>query len=168
MQIGNRPSTSPAPTEEILHESEGLLGQHTGREPGLGMQSRIRVGEESAIAPLRIGSAIDNAPDLGPTQGGGTHRTRLKRDIESAIRQILAIQMLGGSRDGLHLGMGRNIAETLGKIMGARYDAVVADYDGPDRHLPLRSGESGLIEGHAHETLVALGISLVKHRPPPS
>ena len=89
---------------------------------------------------LIVGSTINYAGYLGPPYRTGTHGAGLNGDIECAVGKVFAAKGIGSSGDGLHLGMGRNIAERLGEIMGARYHAVLAYYYCPDGNLARLQG----------------------------
>ena len=89
---------------------------------------------------LIVGSTIDYAGNLGPPYRAGTHGAGLNGDIECAVGKVLATKGIGSSGDGLHLGMGGNIAERLGEIVGARNDAVLAYYYCPNGYLACLQG----------------------------
>ena len=74
---------------------------------------------------------------LRPTQGTGTHHTRLDGDVEGAVLQILAAKLVGSHSNGLHLGMRRRVAEGLGEVVGPCHNVVVTHHDGSDGHFAL-------------------------------
>ena len=89
---------------------------------------------------LIVGSTIDYARNLGPPYSTSTHGAGLNGDIKCAVGEVFAAKGIGSSGDGLHLGMGRNIAECLGEIVGAGYDAIFAYYYCPDGNLARLQG----------------------------
>ena len=52
-----------------------------------------------------VGSTINNATYLRPSDCTGTHGTRLKSNVECAVGQIFSTQSIGRRRNGLHFGV---------------------------------------------------------------
>ena len=94
--------------EEGLHEFAALGLKDAGGDGGLGMEG---VRGEEVIATLIVLTAIDDAGDLRPADGAGTHGAGLDGDVEGAIGEVLASKGVGSGGDGLHLCMGSDIAE---------------------------------------------------------
>ena len=67
---------------------------------------------------LIVGSTINYAGNLGPPYRSGTHGAGFNGDIECAVGKVFAAKSIGSGSDGLHLGMGGDIAERLGEIVG--------------------------------------------------
>ena len=112
-------------------------------------------GSYVVIATLVVGRAIDDASQLGPAKGAGTHRTRFDGDVERAVGQVFTAQLVGGSGDGLHLGVGGDVAERLRQVVGAGNNAVLAYDDRANGYLSLAIGSLGLREGALHVVFVA-------------
>ena len=87
------------------------------------------------IAAFIVGRTIDYAGNLSPAYGSGTHGAGLNGYIEGAIGEVLAAKGVGCRGYGLHLGMGCNIAECLGKIVGARYNTVFTNHNCSNGYL---------------------------------
>ena len=73
--------------EEGLHEFAAVGLKNAGGDGGLGMES---VRGEEVIATLIILTAIDDAGDLRPADGAGTHGAGLDCDVECAVGKIFA------------------------------------------------------------------------------
>ena len=64
--------------EEVLHQLSAFLLQNTANDAAFGMQgmrSMVR------IAPFFVTTAIDDAGNLAPSQGPGTHHAGLNSDV---------------------------------------------------------------------------------------
>ena len=146
--------------EEGLHEFAAVRFEDAGGDGGLGMESTR--GEE-VIATLIVLTAVDDARDLCPADGAGTHGAGLDGDVESAIGEVLASKGVGSGGDGLHLGMGSNIAEGLREVVGPRDDAVLAYHHGTDGYLAGFEGRLGLVERHTHVAFVLFLLLFVNH-----
>ena len=106
------------------------------------------------ISSFLVGTAIDDSGYLSPTYRSSTHRAGLDGDVERAVGEILAAQRVGCSCDGLHLGMGRDVAERLCQIVRTGDDAVLAHDDGTDGDFTSFKGCQGFVERHLHVALV--------------
>ena len=146
--------------EEGLHEFAAVGLKNAGVDGGLGMESTR--GEE-VIATLIILTAIDDAGDLRPADGAGTHGAGLVGDVEGAIGEVLAAKGVGSGGDGLHLGMGSDIAEGFREVVGTRDDAVLAYHHGTDGYLAGFEGRLGLVERHTHVAFVLFLLLFVNH-----
>ncbi len=146
--------------EEGLHEFAAVRFEDAGGDGGLGMESTR--GEE-VIATLIVLTAVDDARDLCPADGAGTHGAGLDGDVESAIGEVLATKGVGSGGDGLHLGMGSDIAEGLREVVGPRDDAVLAYHHGTDGYLAGFEGRLGLVERHTHVAFVLFLLLFVNH-----
>lgn len=109
-----------------------------------------------AEASLLIGCAVDEAGELCPADGSGTHHARFHGHIECAAREILATREVGGRRNGLHFGMGRHVVQHLREVMGARNDAFARRYHASHRNLACTGSGLGLLQSHAHQPDVGL------------
>ena len=89
---------------------------------------------------LVIRSTINYAGYLGPPYRTGTHGAGLNGDIECAVGKVFAAKGIGCGGDGLHLGMGGDIAERLGEIVSTRNDTVLAYYYRPNGYLARLQG----------------------------
>lgn len=115
-----------------MHEFATFLFKNTRRDRRFGVQGPRGV---ELIAALRVGSAIDHPRHLRPTQGSGTHHTRLYGDVERTVLQVLTAQLIGCRSECLHFCMCRHIAKGLREVMCTGNDTVLADHDGTDRNL---------------------------------
>ena len=104
-----------------------------------------------AVATLLVGRSVDDARNLCPTDGTGTHGAWFHRDVERAVGEVFPAKGIGGSRYRLHLGMGGNVVESFGEVVGAGYYPVAAYYYCADGYLAFVIGGLGLDEGLAHE-----------------
>ena len=89
---------------------------------------------------LIIRSTINHAGYLGPPYRTGTHGAGLNGDVKGAIGEVLAAKGIGCGGDGLHLGMGGDIAERLSKIVGTGYHAVFANHNCTNGYLARLEG----------------------------
>ncbi|MNM67677.1 hypothetical protein D3C81_792130 [compost metagenome] len=64
-----------------------------------------------------------------------THRARLQRDVEAAVKQSPGPEMLAGLADRNHLGMGGTIVGALTEIVATSNDVVTSDDDRTNRHF---------------------------------
>jgi hypothetical protein len=62
--------------------------------------------------------------------------------------------VVGGGREGEHLGVGRGVLKGFAAVVPAGDDPPVVDDDGPDRHLALVLGSEGFVDGGPHEAFV--------------
>ena len=124
------------------------------------MHGLWRIG---VIAPFLVETAVDNAWNLCPADGTGTHNTRLDGDVERTLGEILSAQQVGGRGDGLHLGMGRHVAERLREVMATGDDTVLAHHDGADGYLAFLIGHTGLVERPLHVEFVFFLLFLFNH-----
>ena len=146
--------------EEGLHEFATVGLKNAGGDSGLGMES---VRGEEVIATLIVLTAVDDARDLCPADGAGTHGAGLDGDVEGAIGEVLAAKGVGSGGDGLHLGMGCYIAECLGEVVGTRDDAIFAYHHGADGYLAGFESSLGLVERHTHVAFVFFLLLFVNH-----
>ena len=124
------------------------------------MHGLWRIG---VIAPFLVETAVDNAWNLCPADGTGTHNTRLDGDVERTLGEILSAQQVGGRGDGLHLGMGRHVAERLREVMATGDDTVLAHHDGADGYLAFLKGHTGFVERPLHVEFVFFQLFLLNH-----
>ena len=124
------------------------------------MHGLWRIG---VIAPFLVETAVDDAWDLRPADGTGTHHTRFDGDVEGALGEILPAQQVGSRGDGLHLGVGRDVAERLREVVATGDDTVLAHHDGTNGYLPLLIGHSGLVECPLHVEFVFFLLFLFNH-----
>jgi len=124
------------------------------------MHGLWRIG---VIAPFLVETAVDNAWNLCPADGTGTHNTRLDGDVERTLGEILSAQQVGGRGDGLHLGMGRHVAERLREVMATGDDTVLAHHDGTDGYLAFLIGHTGFVERPLHVEFVFFLLFLFNH-----
>ena len=133
--------------EEGLHEFAAVGLKDAGGDGGLGMEG---VRGEEVIATLIILTAVDDARDLRPADGAGTHGAGLDGDVEGAIGEVLAAKGVGSGGDSLHLGMGSNIVERLRQIMGTGHNTIFAYHDAADGYLTFVEGALCLVQGKPH------------------
>ena len=124
------------------------------------MHGLWRIG---VIAPFLVETAVDNAWNLCPADGTGTHNTRLDGDVERTLGEILSAQQVGGRGDGLHLGMGRHVAERLREVMATGDDTVLAHHDGADGYLAFLKGHTSFVERPLHVEFVFFLLFLFNH-----
>ena len=123
--------------EEVLHELAALFLEDAAGDAASGVQG---AGSVVGIASFLVAAAIDDAWYLAPAEGTGTHGAGLYGDVEGAVGQIFASQLIGCSGNGLHLGMGCHVVQRLRQVVGTGYDAVLTDHHGADRYLALLKG----------------------------
>ena len=102
-------------------------------------------------AALGVARAVIEPADAGKRDGGRAHGTGLERDIEVAIDQPLAADLVGGGADGENLGMRGRIAVGERPVPGGSYDFAVPHDHATDRHLPGFPGALGRFQGQIHE-----------------
>ena len=73
--------------EELLHKLTAFLFKDAGGNGTTGMES---VGGKIGIAALGIATAKDNAWNLTPTKGSGTHSAGFDGDVEGAVGKVFA------------------------------------------------------------------------------
>lgn len=73
--------------EELLHKLTAFLFKDAGGNGTTGMKS---VGGKIGIAALGIATAKDNAWNLTPTKGSGTHSAGFDGDVEGAVGKVFA------------------------------------------------------------------------------
>ena len=110
-------------------------------------------------ATLGIGSAIDDAVYLRPSDGSCAHGAWFDRDIEGCVRQVLTAESLRRGCDRLYLGVRRDIGERLGQVMSATDDLSLRDDHTADGDFVGGKRFLGFGEGEAHEALVGRGTS---------
>ena len=115
------------------------------------------------IAPFLVETAVDDARDLCPADGAGTHHTRLDGDIERTLVKVFPAQEVCCRGDGLHLSMSRHVAERLCEVVAAGDDAVLAHDDGTDGNLALLIGHTGFVERPLHVEFVFFLLFLFNH-----
>ena len=67
---------------------------------------------------------------------------------------MLASKKFRRRREGLHLGVGREVIQTFAEVVGARNHLAASHYDGTDGHFVLLKGVLGLGQSEAHEVFV--------------
>ena len=126
--------------EELLHEGSTFFFEDSAGDGAFRMEG---VGGEALEPPLLVVGTIDEAAYLCPSDGSGAHSARLHGDVERALGQVFASELVGSHRDGLHLGMGGDVDEGLGQVVGSGNDAIAACDDGSDGDLANSPGEFG-------------------------
>ncbi len=101
--------------EEVQHKLTALVFKDTTDDFCLRVH---RPRSVFVVATLLVGRAIDDTWDLRPADGTRTHRTGLDSNVEGTLRQVFPTKGIGSSGDGLHLGMGGDIAEGLRQVVG--------------------------------------------------
>lgn len=104
-------------------------------------------------AAFGIGSAEIQTPDTRQGNSGGTHRTRLQRHVEIAVRQPHAFtrEYLRTGPQYEHLGMRCRVVRRLHAIaVGSQDLAIRTGEHSPDRHLPALCGVTRLAQGQVH------------------
>ena len=127
-----------AGTEEVTEEDGALPGKDAGNDFGAWMERRIKCLH--GITALWVGSTVNDAPYLRPGYGPGTHQAWLHSDIQGAVCQVFSTKSLGGCGYSLHLGVGRDIAETFGEVVPPSYNRAVAYYNGAYGYFPGFAG----------------------------
>ena len=139
--------------EKFSEKPGALLLQDTVCYAGFGVQG---CGGKAAVPPFLVAGTKNEPSHLGPAYGTGAHHAGFERDIERAFGHILPAHDIGGSRDGLHLGMCRDVAECLGEVMSPGYDAVFVYNNRPYGYLTPVAGGLGFGQGLLHIVPVAL------------
>ena len=91
-----------------MHQLAALVFEDVAGDGAAGMQG---TGSVASVATLLVTTAIDDAGNLAPAQGTGTHGAGLYGDVEGAVGEVLAAQLVGSHGDGLHLGMGGDVVK---------------------------------------------------------
>ena len=133
--------------KELLHELAAFFFKHATRDGATRVEGMRRI---VAVAALFVATAVDDAGNLTPTQGAGTHGAGFYCDVKRAVRQVFAAQLVGGLCDGLHLGMGRHVVQRLCQVVGAGNDAVLAHDNGAYGDFALVVGGLRLGQRLAH------------------
>src|SRR3954447_19933885 len=114
-----------------------------------------RCGEEPHAgldrAALGIGRAVIEPPDPCKGDRARTHGARLQRDVEVAVDQPLAADLLGRLAQRNDFGMGRWVLVGQRPIGGGGNDLVIVDHHASDRNLARFSGVFGRFERQIHE-----------------
>lgn len=145
--------------EKTAHQLPALLGSDSPHNDGAGMKNgSVHRGKP----PLGIGRSIDHTPDLAPGTRTGTHHAGLHGDIEGAILQVLAAQRRSRSSNGLHLGMGRGIAQKLHQIVPTAHYPLTANHHGTygDLSSTQRLARLRYCQGHKKIILFLLRIHI--------
>ena len=108
-------TTLAARPEEVEHELTALVFEDTTDDFGLRVHGPGGVELETTFHVVRT---IDDAGDLGPADGTGTHHAGFDGDVEGTLRQVFPSEGVGGGGDGLHLSVGGDVAEGLGEVVG--------------------------------------------------
>ena len=114
-------------------------------------------------APFLVETTIDDAWDLCPADGTGTHHTRFDGDVERAFCEILPTQEVRSRGDGLHLSMGRHITECFRQVVAAGDDAILTHDNGTDWYFTFLIGHAGFVEGPLHVEFVFFLLFLFNH-----
>jgi hypothetical protein len=123
--------------KKVLHKLAALGFEHSCGDGGLGMEGTRCQQMKTALV---IRSTINYAGYLGPPYRSGTHGAGFNSDIECAVGKVFTAKGIGSGGDGLHLGMGSNIAKCLGEIVGTRNYTVLAYYYCPNGYLACLQG----------------------------
>ncbi len=103
-------------------------------------------------ATLGVGGPVIKPSQPGKRDGGGTHRTRLQRHVEGAVRQSGFTPKGAGLPDHLHLRMGSGVRQLFGPVTGPGQDFTRAiDDNGADGHLVTGASRLGFFQGQVHE-----------------
>ena len=137
--------------EKILHQLPTFFLKDATNDDSLGMHSLWRI---VMIAALLIHSPIDNTRNLCPSDGSGTHRTGLYGDIQCTVSQVFPAKGVCSRGDGLHLSMGRHVAECFRQVVSPGDDTVFAYHNGPDGYFTCLIGDLGLVKRHPHISFV--------------
>lgn len=144
---------SAAFLEKVGEQAGTLLLHDAVCYLGLGMQGSCC---KATVSPFLVGSPEYEPSHLGPAYGAGAHHAGFEGNVEGTFGQVFTTQNIGCCRDGLHLGMGRNVAKCLGKVVCAGYDAPFVYDDGSYGNLSTRAGGLGLGKCLLHIVSVAL------------
>ena len=98
-----------------LHELTAFVFENTPNNSGFRMHG---MGRYVVVASFFIRSTINDTWNLCPSDSACTHRTGFYRDIKRAVGKIFPASGVGCGCDGLHLGMSRNVAKCLSKVVG--------------------------------------------------
>ena len=97
------------------------------------------------VATLIVGGTIHNTGYLRPTDGTGTHGAGLNGNIQCTLGKILATQRVGSGSNGLHLGMGGNIAQRFGEVVRTRHYPILTHHHGTNGYLARLKRQMGLV-----------------------
>ena len=84
-------------------------------------------------------------------------------DVECAVGEVFSAQRIGCSSDGLHLGMGGNIVQSLGEIVCTADDFSATNHHCPDRNFAGFGSLLGFEERFLHKRLVDFLLRFVHH-----
>ena len=93
--------------EEVLHQGFAFLFQYSLAHRALGVKG---IGGKTFEPTLFVASTKYHSAHLRPAYGSCTHDAGFYRYIERAVLQVFAAKRVGCRSDGLHLGMGSDIA----------------------------------------------------------
>ena len=129
-------------SEKLLHQFPAFILKNASHN----VCSRVHgVRGVVPVATLLVKGTIDDAGHLCPTDGSGTHRAGLYRDIEGAVGQVFPSEQIGCRCDGLHLGMGCHVVQRLCQIVCPRYDAPFAHHYRPNGDFTFLAGCFGFL-----------------------
>ena len=138
--------------EEVAHEGGGFFGEDSGGDGSFGVEW-LAVGE-GGISAFFVACAIDDATNLTPTDGAGTHQAWFDGDIECASLQVFSAKSVDRRCQCLHLGMGGDIVERFRQVVTSSDDAPVAHHDCANRNFVGFKSTLRLIKGGVHEFYV--------------
>ena len=124
------------------------MNQETNQNPELTPKSPaadaavLQAGKEmkKKSAMLIISIALLIAANLAPPSRSGTHNAWFYSDVQGAACKVFGAEHLGGGGECQHFGVGGDVVEPFGEVVGARNDGVVAHDDCTDGYLALVVG----------------------------
>jgi hypothetical protein len=142
--------------EELLEEGGGFRGEYAFddidavvEEIGIG---ELEFGADAAEAEVAGGE--DEGADAGVDEGAGAHDAGFEGGVEGGVLEAVVAEGVGGGAEEIHLGVCGGVLGRDGRVVGAGDDPAVDDEHGTDGYFPCFGGDSGLVEGLAHEGFV--------------
>lgn len=134
-----------------MDEGEAFGGEDTGGDSGLRMQA---IWSQFTITFFRVTCTIDDAGDLTPTQGTGTHDTWFKCDVYCAVGKIFTSDGRLCRSQGLHFGMSSDVAKMLGVVMCTSNYLILTYNNSSDRHFVDAGSGLGLFDSKSHVVFI--------------
>ena len=141
----------PFLSEKVFHQLGTFVSQYASSDGAARMEG---LGGKALEAALFVRCTIDESPQLAPTDGTGTHDAGFDRDVERTAVEILAAQLLGCRRNGLHFGMCRHVVKGFCQVVSATDNASVGNHNGTDRYFVALQGLLGFGKCFSHPAFI--------------
>ena len=118
------------------------------------MEWRGILATYGAAAPSRLGSELDNASSLAPTQGAGAQCAWFDSNVERAVGEVFPAEALCGGAYCEHFGVGRYVGQRFRAVVAASYHASGGHYYGAYGDFAGGGCVAGFGNGKPHEVIV--------------